>query len=179
MMRASAFLPSVLTGAVLCGAALAQDSGETFAGRLKTFDSGAVAAAQAYAQTLDLRALVTKSAAFAAQGVSKQVRAANPDLSDDQASAFVDHFVHNMLTQDVDAIERASTLTLLETLDKDELEALRAFQQTPVGAKVVRKMPLLVARLNENMRLMNDYVIPRALTAARDEMLKSGVEVKI
>jgi hypothetical protein len=26
---------------------------------------------------------------------------------------------------------------------------------------------------------MNDYVAPRALAAARDEMLKAGVEVKI
>jgi len=180
MMRLSAFLPSVLAALALCGAAQAQDfSGEAYAGKLKSYDGQAVEAAQAYAKTLDLRALVQKSAPFAAQSVNARVRAANPGLSDDQASAFVDHFVQNMLTQDVEAIERASVLTLLETLDSDELAALRAFQQTPVGAKVVRKMPLLVARLEQNMRLMNDYVVPRALAAARNEMLKSGVEVKI
>lgn len=178
MMRRFASL-SVLVALVLCGAAWAQDSAEAYAAKLKAFDPRAVEAAQGYVQTLDLRALVTKSAPFAAQQVNQRVRVANPGLGEDQASAFVDHFVQKMLTQDVDAIERASVLTLLETMDKVELEALRAFQQTPMGAKVVRKMPLLVARLNENMRLMNDYVIPRALSAARDEMLKSGVEVKI
>ncbi|MCW2275388.1 DUF2059 domain-containing protein [Rhodoblastus acidophilus] len=178
MMRRPASL-LVLMALALCGAASAQDSAQGYAGKLKAYDPQAVEAAQAYAKTLDLRALVTKSAPFAAQQVNQRLRAANPGLGEDQASAFVDHFVEKMLTQDVDAIERASVLTLLETMDKDELEALRAFQQTPMGAKVVRKMPLLVARLNENMRLMNDFVIPRALAAARDEMLKAGVEVKI
>ncbi|MCW2285724.1 hypothetical protein M2323_002018 [Rhodoblastus acidophilus] len=178
-MRRSASLLLVLATLALGGAASAQDSAQSYAEKLKAYSPQAVEAAQAYARTLDLRALVTKSAPFAAQQVNQRVRVANPGLNEDQASAFVDHFVQKMLTQDVDAIERASVLTLLETMDPDELEALRAFQQTPMGAKVVRKMPLLVARLNENMRLMNDYVIPRALSAARDEMLKSGVEVKI
>jgi hypothetical protein len=179
MMRLSASLLPVLATLALCGAASAGDSGESHAGKLQAYDAQAVEAAQGYARTLDLRALVQKSAPYAAQGVNQRVRVANPGLSDDQVSAFVDHFVQNMLTQDVDAIERASVLTLLETLDKDELVSLRAFQQTPTGARVVRKMPLLVARLEQDLRLMNDYVTPRALKAARDEMLKSGVEVKI
>ncbi len=179
-MRLSAFLPTFLTALALSGAAWSQDFlGEKYAEKLKSYDAGAVSAAQAYAASLDLRALVQKSAPYAAQQINQRIHLANPALSDDQASAFVDHFVHALLSQDVDAVERASVLTLLETLDKDELAALRAFQQTPTGARVVRKLPLLVGRLNENMRLMKDYVIPHALNAARDEMLKQGVEVKI
>ncbi|MBB4199159.1 hypothetical protein CCR94_17730 [Rhodoblastus sphagnicola] len=178
-MGFSASLPPVLVTFALCGAAVALESGETYAEKLKNYESEAVGAAQAYAGTLDLRALIQKSAPYAAQSVNQRIRAQNPGLSEDQASAFVDCFVQKMLSQDVDALDHAAVLTLLETLDKDELVALRAFQLTSMGAKVVRKLPLLVARLNENMRLMDNYVIPRALSAARDEMLKTGVEVKI
>jgi hypothetical protein len=180
MRRFAPSASSLATLALFCGAACAQDfSAEVYAAKLKTYDSGAVEAARDYAATLDLRALLTKSAPFLAQGARQRVTQANPALSDEQTQAFLDQFIHAVLSQDVDTLDHAAVLTLLETLDKDELQALVAFQRTPLGGKVVRKMPLLAARLNENMRLVKDFVAPRAMRAAREEMLKAGVEVRI
>ena len=179
-MRLFVALPPLLTALACCGAASAQEfSGAAYAEKLKGYDREAVGAAQAYADTLRLRALVEKSAPYVAQTVRQRIMAANPALAGDQMQAFLDQFTHAMLSQDVDAIDHAAVLTLLETLDAEELQALAAFQRTPAGAKVVRKLPLLVGRLDETMRVMRDYVVPRALQAARAEMLKAGVDVKI
>ena len=74
---------------------------------------------------------------------------------------------------------QSTILLMLDVLSKDELVALNAFYSSPVGAGILRKMPALMGRMPEIMQLIQTYVLPRALEAARAHMQKNGVEVKI
>jgi hypothetical protein len=147
--------------------------------KLKDYDPASVAAARTFAQSFNMGGMVEKSAPFLVQSVDRQLRAKNPDLTEEQARDFVSAFLQSVFEDNGQVVERAAVLTLVEIMTKDELEALIRFQSTPVGASALKKMPTLSARLAQIMPLMETYVIPRAMESAQAHMRKNGVEVKI
>jgi hypothetical protein len=147
--------------------------------KLKGYDPATLEAARTFAKSFNLSGMVEKSVPYLVPGVDRQVRAKNPDLTDEQAKSFVEAFLQSLFEDNGQVVEQAAVLTLVEIMSKDELEALIQFQSTPVGASALKKMPTLSARLSQIMPLMQTYVVPRAMESAQAQMRKNGVDVKI
>jgi hypothetical protein len=147
--------------------------------KLKGYDPATLTVAQAFAKSFNMSGMVEKSVPFLVQGVDRQLRAKNPDLTDEQAQQFVSAFLQSLFEDNGQVLERAAVLTLVEVMSKEELEALIQFQSTPVGASALKKMPTLSARMSQIMPLMQTYVVPRAMGSAQAQMRKNGVDVKI
>jgi hypothetical protein len=152
---------------------------DQFAESLKRYDSETVAAAKAYAQTFDMRGQFEKAVPAISKALTAQLKGKNPDMTDEQTQLFVDTFMHVALIDNEQVIEQASMILMLEIYSKDELLALNQFYSSPVGAGILKKMPTMMARMPEVMRLMQTYVVPRAVESAREALKARGVEVKI
>jgi uncharacterized protein len=173
----------VLALALLAGGlelALAQGaSPDKFAEKLATYDSAAVAAAQAYAKTFDMKGILEKSAPLISNAMLVQLREKNPNLAEDKTKLFIDTFMQSALVDNAEVIEQATVLNMLDIFSRDELIAMNEFYSSPVGAGILKKMPTLMGRMPEITRLMQTYVVPRALAEAKAKLRASGVDVKI
>jgi len=178
------FARTVAAIAMLALASAAPARGQAFTPaqieqKLRDFEPATVEAAQTFAKSFNMSGMVEKSAPFLVQSVDRQLRAKNPDLTDEQTQEFISAFLRGVFDDNGQVVERAAVLTLVEIMSKDELEALIQLQSTPAGASALRKMPTLTARLTQIMPLMETYVVPRAMEAAQAQMRRNGVEVKI
>jgi hypothetical protein len=163
---------------VFSSGALALDPDE-FDAKLKTYDPEAVAAAQSYARTLNIKEQFTKAAPLMRDGLSRQVAAANPTLKREEVDAFLDAFFQAALVDKADVIEKATLLMTLDVLSKDELVAVAQFYGSPIGKSILSKMPTLMGRIPELQTLMMTKIVPDALQIARDKMKARGVEIRI
>ncbi len=183
-MRAIArlLLPLVLLPC-LCGApALAQTPAPAAGGyqeKLKTYDPAAVAAAESYAKTFNMRGMMEKSAPGVVRTLSEQMKAKNPGLTDAQSQKFFSLFTQNFLSDSSEVVEHAMILQMLDVFSKEELVAVDTFYSSPLGVSVLKKMPVLMGHMPHIMEMMQSFIIPRALDAAKEQMRKDGVEVKI
>jgi len=181
-MRASArALAAVAVLACPGGApARAQDSASAqVEDKLKGFDPATVAAAAQFAKGFNFGGMVSKSAPYLAEQVSRKLRDKNPELTEEQTQAFISAFLQSLFEDKGQTVERAIVLNIVEIMNRDELEALIRLQATPAGASALRKMPTLSARMAQVMPLMETTVIPRAMESAQAQMRKNGVDVKI
>jgi hypothetical protein len=147
--------------------------------KLKGYDPATVAAAGQFAKGFNFGGMVSKSAPYLVEQVSRKLRDKNPDLTEEQIQAFVSAFLQSLFEDKGQTVERAIVLNIVEIMNKDELEALIRLQATPAGANALRKMPTLSARMAQVMPLMETSVIPRAMESAQAQMRKNGVDVKI
>ncbi|MGD0722315.1 MAG: DUF2059 domain-containing protein [Roseiarcus sp.] len=152
---------------------------DQFEQKLKTYDPETVAAALAYAKTFNVKDMFAKAAPQMTQNLSRQLKSQNPNLNEDQTREFIGAFMQSALVDNAEVFEQATILIVLDIFSKDELVALNQFYSSPVGAGVLRKMPVLLGRMPELSKVMQTYVLPRALEAARQHMRASGVEVKL
>jgi hypothetical protein len=163
-----------------CATSFAQDaSAEVFEQKLKNYDPAAVEAARGYSQTFNFKTMMEKSLPALSQAVAKQIKAKNPNLTDQEVDAFVQAFLKGALVDSAPILEQATIVMMLDILSKDELIALNNFYSSPTGAGILKKMPILMGRLPELMQVMQTYVVPRALATAREQMKKEGVDIKI
>jgi len=168
----------------LCGAAwtpaLALEAApDQFEQKLQTFDPAAVAAARSYARVFDIKGMMEKSMPALKQALLRQLKAKNPALSDPQIDAFFDAFFRGAFIDGAPVLEQATVIIMLEVLSKDEIVALNQFYSSPIGREILGKMPVVMGRMPELMAVMEKYVIPDALEAARATMKKGGVDVRI
>ena len=152
---------------------------DQFEQKLKSYDPATVEAARAYARTFDRRGTMEKSAPRIAAAVAAQVKAKNPNLNEEQTKLFIDTFMQSGLVDNSDVLEQASILLMLDIFTKDELVALNQFYSSPVGAGILKKIPIMMGRMPEIMQVVQTYIIPRAMEAARSALHARGVEVKI
>jgi hypothetical protein len=173
---------AVLLALAIAGAASAwalDTQPDQFEQKLKSYDPETVEAARAYARTFDLKGMMEKSAPRIAAAVATQLKAKNPTLNDEQTKLFIDTFMQSGLVDSSDVLEQASIILMLEIFTKDELVALNQFYSSPVGAGILKKFPVMMGRMPEIMQVVQTYIIPRALEAARSTLHARGVEVKI
>jgi hypothetical protein len=168
---------TILLGAVAMAGAQSMPP-DKFAEALKRYDPDTVAVARAYAQTFNMRAQLAKSAPALAAAVAAQLKGKNPGLNDEQVKLFVDTYMKIALVDNAPVLEQATILTMLDIFNKDELTALNQFYSSAVGAEILKKFPLMMARMPQVMRLMQSYILPRALDGAREALKARGVEVK-
>jgi hypothetical protein len=173
----------VLAFAVLAAcsqASFAEDAAtDVFAQKLKSYDPEAVEAARSYARTFNFKNIMEKSVPALTQAATRQIKAKNPELTDQQINGFVEAFLKTALVDSAPVLEEASILMMLDIFNKDELIALDKFYSSPVGASIVKKIPIMMGRMPELMQTMQAQVFPRAFAAARDQMKQNGVDVKI
>ncbi len=166
-----------VTGA---GAAWAFDTQpDQFEQKLKSYDPATVEAARAYARTFDMKGMMEKSAPRIAASLAAQVKAKNPNLNDEQTKLFIDTFMQCALVDNAEVLEQASILLMLDIFTKEELVALDQFYSSPVGAGILKKLPIMMGRMPEIMQVVQTYIVPRALEAAVSRLRERGVEVKI
>ena len=147
--------------------------------KLKTYDPAAVAAAESYAKTFNMRGMMEKSAPGVVRTLAEQLKAKNPGLTEDQNQKFFALFTQKFIADSSEVVEHAMILQMLDVFSKEELVAIDKFYSSPVGVSVLKKMPVLMGHMPHVMDLMQSYIIPRALDAAKDQMRQNGVEVKI
>jgi hypothetical protein len=152
---------------------------EDYQAKLKSYDPAAVAAASSYAKSFDMVGAYAKSAPRMAEGLTKQLKEKNPELTDDQIKQFVDTFQHVALVDNADVINHAVVMALLETFSPDEIVALDKFNSTPMGQSILKKFPIISQKLGEARRLMPDEIVPKAIEAAKAKLKVEGVEVKM
>ena len=119
------------------------------------------------------------AAVFSIIGLPGTLGAKNQALNEQQISAFFDAFMQSALVEAAPVLEQATILIMLDVLTKEEIVALNQFYSSPVGSEILAKMPVVLGRMPEVMGLMQTYIIPRALEVAREQMKKSGVDVRI
>jgi hypothetical protein len=109
-------------------ALLAQEAAPSvFEQKLKAYDPDAVAAARDYAQTMNFKEMMEKAVPGLSLAVTKQIKAKNPELKDEQVSSFVDAFLKSALVDSAPVLEQTSILMALDIFNKDELIALSKF----------------------------------------------------
>ena len=168
----------------ICGFGLAPAraagvTAEQYEEKLKTYDPAAVEAAKFYAQTFELIASYKKSAPQMEQGMARQLKAKNPDITEEQSKLFIKTFEDVSINDGAAAMERGAVLALLDIMSKDELVALRDFYSSPNGASILKKFGAYSERLAEVKGVMKSEIFPRALEAAKAKLKESGVEVKM
>jgi hypothetical protein len=172
-------IAAALMGAA-AGPAFALDTPpDQFEQKLKSYDPETVAAALAYAKTFNVKEMFTKTAPQMTKNLTQQLKSQNPALSEEQTKDFIGAFMQSALVDNAEVFEQATILIMLDVFSKDELVALNQFYSSPVGAGILKKMPVMMGRMPELSKVMQSYVLPRALEAARRHMRASGVEVKI
>jgi hypothetical protein len=63
--------------------------------------------------------------------------------------------------------------------NREELEANVKFYSSPVGQSILKKFPLMMARMPELQQNLMQTVIPDALKQAQEALKKDGVELKL
>lgn len=146
---------------------------------LKKYDPAAVKAAQSYAATFDTRAQLQGMSISMRPGLIQLVRSKNPGLSDADLAIFFEEFFRVALVDSAPVIEKWTILNMLEVLTTEEIVAADQFYSSPIGKRLLTKMPELMARMPQMMGLMEQTMIPAGLQAAQAKLRAKGVEVKI
>ena len=146
---------------------------------LQKYDAATVEAARSYARTFNMKQMFERSIPALRQSMMAQLRAKNQALNEQQISAFFEAFMQSALVDAAPVLEQATILIMLDVLTKEEIVALNQFYSSSVGREILAKMPVVLGRIPEVMGLMQTYIIPRALEVAREQMKKSGVDVRI
>jgi hypothetical protein len=183
-MRGLALTRSVAVALTLaCSPAMlarAQQEGpDSYEQKLKSFDPEAVAAAKAYAQMANIKDAFQQAVPAIAKRLTNEVKSKNPKLNEEQVQEFIDAFLHSALVDNADIIQKYSMLMMLDVYTKEELLALNQFYSSAVGSSILKKMPILIIRRGELIHLVQTYIVPRALQAARNSMKARGVEINI
>jgi uncharacterized protein len=180
MSRLSSIAAGLFALFCYCGVALALDiAPDKFEEKLKTYDPATVAAAREYMTTLGMKQQLEKGAAQMRVALTAQLKAKNPEIDDQQLDTFFKAFFKSAFVDDAPIIERASLLVILDIFTKDELTAITQFYSSPMGQRVLAKMPTVMGRLPELVDAVEKYVLPKALARALAEVEKSGVQMKL
>jgi hypothetical protein len=166
----------LLLGAHLQPASAADLDPKQIDEKLKSYDPALVEAARTYQRTVGMTDQVTKALPMFTAAVERQVKQQNPTLNEAQVNEFMDVF-HRVFVDDGKLLEQQSVLMVLEMFDKDEIFALNQFYLSPVGQRIVAKIPQLLGKKVELTAFMHNYIFPDAINQARDELKKKGVEM--
>jgi hypothetical protein len=147
--------------------------------KLEIFDPAAVEAARSYARAADMKALIESTIPSLRQLMTSQVKAKNPSVNDAQVNAFVEAFLKVAYVDQAAIVEQATILLMREVFSTDEIIALNEFYSSPIGRKLLAKMPRFAARTTELTILMQSYVFPQAVEAAQQTMKKNGVDIQL
>jgi hypothetical protein len=147
--------------------------------KLQKYDVENVKLAKEYMTLFGMQDILKQSVPAVSQALLAQVKQQNPSVNEAQIKKFNDVFFKAAFVDNTKLIEDMTLIICLDIFSKEELSELVKFYSTKVGQSIIKKMPQLIARIPEINQVTMNYIIPLALEAARAEIKKEGLELKL
>ncbi len=126
--------------------------------RLATFDPKAVAAARHYYNQPAILAGMSAIVDNLQKAMTQQLARQNPTMPPEKV-AKIQKIAGDAMKERLSLLLQMSMVNALEVMTPDEIEALDSFYSSPVGEKILKKLPQLSAALPSMIKtVMPDYL---------------------
>lgn len=159
--------------------ALAEGPAAEFDKKLAKYDPAAVKAALHYFEIVNMKALLAQMVAPVRDTIITMVRQKNPGVDDATLKDFVEVVLKVMYVDNAEFFEKFTIVNMLDVYTAEEIIAIDKFYSSDVGQSMVKKMPLMMARMPQMAEILVKQIVPEALAEAQKALKAKGKDIRI